>query len=54
MSRPNVIFINTDQQSAFAMSVYSDEFKTPNLDKLRSRSFCFGRACGTVTPEHKQ
>lgn len=44
MNKPNIVFINTDQQSAFALSKNDAGFDTPNLDRLYEESFCFERA----------
>lgn len=52
-SRPNVIFIMTDDHSKRAMSAYTDELmQTPNLDQLAKegvlfdRAFCTNSICG--------
>lgn len=44
MNRPNILFINTDQQGAYALSVNDPGFETPNLDALYRQSYCFERA----------
>lgn len=53
MSRPNVIFINTDQQSRYACSASGNPWvQTPNLDRLAasgvrfSRAYCAAPVCG--------
>ena len=43
--KPNLIFIWTDEQQPFTMSVYgNDRIKTPNLNKLAGESIVFKHA----------
>jgi arylsulfatase A-like enzyme len=49
---PNVIFLNTDQQSRFALGVGNPWVRTPNLDALSAsgvhftRAYCAAPVCG--------
>lgn len=44
-SRPNILFIMTDQHNATALSCYgNEEISTPNLDKLASQGVLFENA----------
>ena len=44
MSRPNVLFISTDQQHYSALGVVNSRIKTPNLDRLAAEGTRFDRA----------
>jgi len=43
-TRPNVLFIVTDQQQAAALGVTDDSFSTPNLDELADEGTLFTNA----------
>jgi arylsulfatase A-like enzyme len=43
--RPNILYLLTDQQSAFAMSCMGNaDLSTPNMDRLAGEGVCFERA----------
>lgn len=44
MSKPNVIFLQTDQQRWDALGVVNPKVKTPNLDRLANQGIRFGEA----------
>jgi arylsulfatase A-like enzyme len=45
MTKPNLLFIWTDEQQYFTMKAYGNEvIQTPNLDRLASESFVFEKA----------
>ncbi len=44
-TKPNLLFIWTDEQQYFTMKAYGNEIiQTPNLDRLASGSFVFEKA----------
>ncbi len=48
MKKPNIIFINTDQQSYDAMSISGNRhLKTPNIDEIYANGFAFDRSYAT-------
>ncbi len=49
MTRPNILFIMTDQQRWDAMGCSGDWVKTPNLDRLAAEGVRYSR-CITTTP----
>ena len=44
MSRPNVLFISTDQQHYSALGAVNPRIKTPSLDRLAAEGTRFDRA----------
>jgi arylsulfatase A-like enzyme len=43
--RPNIVYLSTDQQSAFAMGCMGNaDLSTPNMDRLAGEGVCFERA----------
>ena len=49
MSKPNVLFLMTDQQRWDAMSCTSDWVRTPNMDRIANEGTLFTQ-CITTTP----
>ena len=47
MSRPNFLFITTDQQRWDALGLHNSVLKTPNMDRLANEGIQFGRAYPT-------
>ena len=46
--RPNILFINTDQQTWDAFSAFGNKWvKTPNMDRIRRNGACFTRSYST-------
>src|SRR5262249_25381770 len=49
-TRPNIVFLYTDDQAQWAMGAYGNaDIKTPNLDRLAKRGALFRNAF-TITP----